>query len=289
MATATRRFKDLLQARASAVLPGCYDAIGARLIEAAGFPAAYMSGFCVAASLGKPDVGILTMSDMVERAETIARSISIPLFSDADTGYGSIPNVVETVRRFERAGVAGLHLEDQITPKKCAAIAGKQLISIPEMEQKIKAACAARTDPNFAIVGRTDAVITDGLPEAIRRAQAWEAAGADAVMVMSLSTIEEMRQVRSAVKGPAIVLMSETIRPTYPISELKDLGFSLIIYPLTAIMMGAGAQREVLTALQAEGDTKRFMNRMMPFAELNDLAGLPEVVRWETTYVAAGS
>ncbi len=285
----TKQFREMLQSGGGSVLPGCHDAIGARLIEQAGFAAAYMSGLCVAASMGKPDVGILTMTDMTERAETIVHSISIPLFSDADTGYGSIPNVVETVRRFERAGVAGIHLEDQTTPKKCAAIAGKQLISIPEMQQKIAAARAARLDPNFSIIGRTDAVITDGLSEAIRRAQAWEEAGVDAVMVMSLTTLDEMRQVMRAVRGPAIVLMAETIRPTYPVSELRALGFSLIIYPLTLIMMSARAQRSVLTALNQEGDTQRLVSQMMPFAEINVLAGLPEVVEWETKYATAGT
>ena len=287
MPTATKQLRQLLNARAGAVLPGCHDAIGGRLIEQAGYSAAYMSGFCVAASMGLPDVGLVTMTDMVERAGIIANAIKVPLVTDADTGYGSIPNVVDTVRRMEHAGVAGLHLEDQTTPKKCAAIAGKQLISIEEMQQKIKAALAARRDPDFAIIGRTDAVITDDLPEAIRRAQAMEQAGADAVMVMSLATLEEMKQVADAVKGPKIVLMSETVRQTYPVAELRKMDFSLIIYPLTLILRAAGAQREVLDALKAEGDTKRFMNGMMPFKEMNKLAGLDEVVQWETTYATA--
>ena len=284
MTSTARKFRKLLDARKGAVIPGCYDAIGARLIEQAGFAAAYMSGFCVASSMGKADVGILTMSDMVGRAEVISRSISIPLFSDADTGYGSIPNVVETVRQFEHAGAAAIHLEDQITPKKCAAIAGKQLIPIPEMQQKIAAARAARSDPNFSIIGRTDAVITDGVPEAIKRAKAWEEAGADAVMVMSLFELDDMRKVMKAVKCPVIVLMSETVRPTHPVKTLRSLGFSLIIYPLTLIMTTAGAARSVLSELQSRGDTTGHVPGMMPFAELNTLAGLPEVVEWETKF-----
>ena len=284
MKSTAKTFRKMLDARKGAVIPGCYDAIGARLIEQAGFSAAYMSGFCVASSLGKADVGIVTMTEMVDRAETISRSISIPLFSDADTGYGSIPNVVESVRRFEHAGAAAIHLEDQITPKKCAAIAGKQLIPIPEMQQKLAAARAARSDQNFSIIGRTDAVITDGVPEAIKRAKAWEEAGADAVMVMSLFELEDMRKVMKAVKCPVIVLISETVRPTHPVKTLRSLGFSLIIYPLTVIMTAAGATRSVLSELQSKGDTTGHVSGMMPFAQLNTLAGLPEVVEWETKF-----
>ena len=287
MISTAKKFRKLLDARKGVVVPGCHDAIGARLIEQAGFAAAYMSGFCVASSMGKADVGILTMTDMVQRAEIIAGAVSIPLFSDADTGYGSIPNVVETVRRFEHAGAAAIHIEDQTTPKKCAAIAGKQLIPIAEMQQKIAASLAARVDPNFSIIARTDAVITDNVPEAIKRAKAWEEAGADAVMVMSLFELSDMKKLMKAVKCPVIVLMSETVRPTHPVKTLQALGFSLILYPLTLIMTAAGASRSVLSELKTQGDTKAHVPQMMPFAELNTLAGLPEIVEWETKYSTA--
>ncbi len=289
MTTRSQQLRSFLARPGITVVPGCHDAIGARLIREAGYDAAYMSGFCVAASHGKPDVGLLTMSEMVERAAQIADAVDIPVIADADTGYGGLPNVARTVQAFERAGIAGLHLEDQVTPKKCGAMAGKQLVSIPEMTERIRVARHARRDPDFVVIGRTDAVATHGLDEAIRRGRALEEAGADAVMVMSLATVEEMTRVRAALRGPVIVLMSETIRQLHPVSKLRELGFSVVIYPLTLILRAAGAQREILAALKQEGNTERFVPAMVPFGEMNRLAGLPEVVALEEMFAAKGA
>lgn len=287
MASRGRELRALLTSKRISVMPGCWDAIGARLIEGAGFPAVYMSGLCVAASHGKPDVGLVTATEMVQHGRIIAEAVSLPVFCDADTGYGGLANVADTVRAFERAGVAGIHLEDQVVPKKCAALAGKQLVSIDEMAARLKVAQDARRDPDFVIVGRTDALAVAGLDEAIRRARAFEEAGADAVMVMSLSTPEDMRKVTAAVKVPAIVLMAETVRPLIAAAELEAMGFPAVIYPLSILLRGVAAQREILAALSKEGTTERFVSSVATINEMHRLGGIDNVVAIETKFAPA--
>lgn len=288
MATPTpgARLRALIEARDLALVPGCHDALGARLIEDAGFGAAYMSGFSFAASLGRPDLGILTMSDVVERAAQIAGAISIPLLVDADTGYGGPLNIAETVRQMERGGVAGIHLEDQKTPKKCGALGGKELVPVDEMCARITIAQRARRDPAFVVVGRTDAVTVAGLDETVRRAQAMAEAGADAIMVPSLETPEDLTRVARCVKVPVLYVAAETVRPMYPASRLKEFGFAASLYPITLVMAIAGEQRRILRELRETGDTSAQIPRMMAFKDVGALVGTPQAAVEEAALVA---
>jgi PEP phosphonomutase and related enzymes len=284
-----KRLRELISGPQTAMAPGCYDAMGARLIESLGFPAAYMSGFCVAASCGKPDIGILAMADVVERARSIAQSVSIPLIVDADTGYGGIPNVVETVRALEQAGAAAIQLEDQITPKRCAAIAGKELVPVHEMQQKLRAAAAARRDPDgMVIIGRTDALGVHGLDEALRRLAAWEDAGADVTMVLDISSEEEMRAIAAAARKPTVMLpmsvmlkkLSHLVTP----EEAGKRGFSMVIHPSILLLAGVAAQRNVLRELAASGSVQGSLGAFAGFDEINALAGLPEFNEWSARF-----
>jgi 2-methylisocitrate lyase-like PEP mutase family enzyme len=280
-----RRLRELLGSREGiAIAPGCHDALGARVIEQAGFPVAYMSGLCVAASLGYPDVGIIGMAEMVERAAVIARSIGIPLLADADTGYGSASNIAETVRAFERAGVAGIHLEDQTNPKKCAALPGKSLVSVEEMTARIRVALEARRSREFVVIGRTDAYAVNGLDDAIARAQAYERAGADATMVMGLAQEADMKRLVSALQRPTVVLMAEKLRPLIPATKLREIGYPLVIYPLSLLNCSVFAQQELAARLAADGTTEALLDRVSAIEEINALLGLDDTVAVETRY-----
>lgn len=269
-----RRFRKLLQSPETVVIPGCYDAIGARLIEDAGFEAVYMSGMAVAASLGHADVGIIGCAEMSGRAGVLARSVGLPLLADADSGYGGPNNIIETVRAFERAGAAGIHLEDQPMPKKCAVLAGKSVVPIPEMVARIEAACRARLSEDFAIVGRTDALSVDGFDAAIDRAAAYEKAGADATMVMGLSTEAEMRRMRSRLSKPSIVLMTEGLRELIAPTVLTSIGIACVIYPLSLLTATLTTQRDVIAELKARGTTARISDRMSTLVAVHELMGI---------------
>lgn len=273
--------RDLLTGKGCAPVPGCHDALGALLIEQAGFPAVYMSGFSVSASFGKPDIGLLTMTDMVGRVQQIVDATSKPVIADADTGYGGISNIAETIRSFERAGVAAIHLEDQVMPKKCGAMPGKALVPIEEMALRLKAALAARSSKDFLIFGRTDAMTLTGLDDSIARIQAMEKAGVDAVMVPSLTTVEELRAVANAVDVPVIYLTAETIRPIFSTQELADAGWSMAIYALSLIQMAVAAQKSVLDALRETGTTADMVDRMTRFADVNALLGVDREAAFE--------
>jgi 2-methylisocitrate lyase-like PEP mutase family enzyme len=284
--SAGSRLRRLLDAKTMALLPGCHDALGARLIEDAGFGAVYMSGFSVAASFGRPDLGILTMSDVVARSIQIAEAVSIPLLVDADTGYGGPLNIAETVRRLEQGGVGGLHLEDQKTPKKCGALAGKELVTVEEMCARIVIAKRARRGDSFVIVGRTDAVTVAGLEETIRRVKAMAAAGADAIMVPSLETPEQLRAVAQSVTAPVLYVAAETVRPMYDAKQLAEFGFAGSLYPLSLIMASVAVQRHVLKDLLATGNTAQHIPNMTPFREVGALVGTPAAGEEEAALVA---
>ena len=282
MTSPGERLRQLLSGDAILAVPGCHDALGALLIEEAGFPLVYMSGFSVAASHGIPDIGILTMTDMVRQAEGIARATSLPVLVDADTGYGGVANIAETVRAFERAGVAGLHLEDQKLPKKCGAMAGKELVSDQEMAARLRTALKARRSPDFLIVGRTDAVTLHGIEEAARRCKAMEAAGAEAVMVPSLASVEDIAAIRSAVSVPVLHTVAETVRPVLDLPTLEAAGVDMAIYPLSLVQILVKAQRELLRELKERGTTLDRVPAMASFAEVNRLVGTERHAAFET-------
>jgi methylisocitrate lyase len=263
------------------MLPGCHDVLGARLIEAAGMPGGYISGFCVATSYGRPDVGIMTMSEVVEESGRIAGSVEIPVLADADTGYGGAINIRETVREMERVGIAGIHLEDQKMPKRCGALAGKELVSDEEMAFRLRVARESRRSADFLIMARTDAMTLFGIEEVVRRCKMMEKAGADAIMVPSLSTPQELKAVATSVKIPVAYVAAEGIRPMYDKKQLSEFGFQMALYPLSLIMLSAGIQAKLLRTMLDTGTTESMMPQMMKFSDVGALVGTSEAASFE--------
>lgn len=276
---------DLMAQEGTLVAPGVGDALGAFLVVEAGFRAVYMSGYQVSATLGHPDVGLVTMSEMVDRARSIAEAVDVPLITDADTGYGSAVNVTRTVRAFERAGVAGIHLEDQVSPKKCGAMAGRTLVPIPEMTGKIKAALDARRSDDFLIIARTDAIGTEGFEPAIARGQAYRAAGAGAVMVMSPRSREDLARFRKEVDGPLVVTMGSWGFDC-PVADLRAIGYGLVFYPVSTMRRAVTVVRQLLRELTTTGAMDHSPASMIPMPEMHELLGLARVQRLDARYGA---
>jgi 2-methylisocitrate lyase-like PEP mutase family enzyme len=246
------RFRVLLQKQALIVAPGAYDCITARLIEQAGFEAVYMTGAGTAASLGYPDFGLVTMSEMVANARRIAAAVELPVIADADTGYGSELNVFRTVREYEHSGVAGIHIEDQVFPKKCGHLEGKEVIARDEYLAKIRAACAARRDREFMIIARTDARAVAGFEEAVVRANAALAAGADMAFVEAPQTIDEVAAVPRLVNGPCLLnVVRGGKTPDLDLREAESMGYKLAIVPGLLIKSIVGVCQDMLSELKA--------------------------------------
>lgn len=262
------------------VLPGCYDALGARLIEQAGFAAAYMTGFGTTAGLlGRPDVGLLGLTEMVDNARRITNAIDLPLLADADTGYGNQINVIRTVQEYERAGVAGIHLEDQVMPKKCGHMENKQVVDSDEFFGKIRAAAQARQDPDFVLIARTDARAPHGLDEAIRRAHGCVEAGADVLFVEALQGVDEIELVAKEFAGLPLLFNWAEGGKTPPLTydEISELGFSMIIMPIGTMLAAVRATQDFLVKLKADGTPAAFVDELIGFSDFTDLIGLPEV------------
>lgn len=277
------RVLHLIRQEGTLVAPGVGDALGALLVVEAGFRAVYMSGYQVSATLGHPDVGLVTMSEMVDRARSIAEAVEVPLITDADTGYGSAVNATRTVRAFERAGVAGIHLEDQVSPKKCGAMAGRALVPIPEMTGKIRAALDARRSDDFLIIARTDAIGTEGLERAIERGQAYRAAGAGAVMVMSPRSREDLLRFRKEVDGPLVVTMGSWAFDC-PVADLRAIGYGLVLYPVSTMRRAVTVVRQLLRELATTGAMDHSPASMIPMPEMHELLGLARVQRLDALY-----
>jgi 2-methylisocitrate lyase-like PEP mutase family enzyme len=239
--SASAKFREMLRTNRLLALPGVYDGISARLSEQRGFKAIYMTGAGASMSYGFPDFGLLTMTEMAARAGTIAQSVSIPLIADADTGYGNELNVTRTVRDYERGGVAGLHIEDQVSPKRCGHLDGKEIIPQDEYVSKIRAAVAARRDPNFFIIARTDARAVAGFDQAITRANAALAAGADMAFVEATESLEEMAAVPKRVNGPCLLnLVRGGKTPDVDLKQVEDMGYRTAIMP--SLLLGAAME-----------------------------------------------
>ena len=273
------------------VAPGVYDAFGARFVEQAGFEAVYMTGNGVSASLlGRPDVGLIDLTLIASHAHRVASCVDIPLICDGDTGYGNAVNVRRTVEEFESAGVAAIHLEDQVAPKRCGYLPGSRpVVTMEEHVGKIEAAVAARRDPDFIVIARTDAASGHGLDEAIRRGKAYRKAGADVIFVVlrdSPDVIEELKRVTAEVNAPCLVVVEEAgAVGELTAVELERLGFRIAIYPGLARYAAGYAIREALNVLKRDGSTKQARDRMLSFKEYNDALGLPEVEEWEERYL----
>lgn len=273
------------------VAPGIYDAYGALLVEQAGYQAAYLTGTGVSAALlGCPDVGILDLTLMASHAHHVASCIDIPLICDADTCYGNAVNVKHTIEEFEAAGVSAVQIEDQVTPKRNGQLPGvRPVISYDEAVGKIEAAVAARRDPDFLIIARTDAADGLGVDEGIRRANAYVAAGADVAFVemkASRTMLDDIRRVASAVAAPLFVNVDAGgALGDLSAAEIEDLGVRIAIYPGLARGAAGFAIREALGALQRNGNTKGIRDRMLTSREFNELLGLPEVESWERKFL----
>ncbi len=281
MTTKANTLRQLLNADPPLVVPFAYDAFSAKLIEAAGFPAAGISGSSVAASaFGLPDVGLLSREDVVGQARHVAAAVTIPVFADADTGYGGPLQAAHTVRAMEDAGLAGLFMEDQEDPKRCAHLDGTIVIPVEAMLGKLKAALGARRDDDFFIIARTDAVESEGVEGAAKRARAYLDAGADMAFLAGPSTVEELEKFPKLVgQGRFMVVLTEGGKtPLLSASQLSDMGYSLIGYSGLAIGSAAKAVQDSLIALKEQGTNADLIDRVMPLGDRNEIL---ELAKWQ--------
>jgi carboxyvinyl-carboxyphosphonate phosphorylmutase len=273
------RLRELLAGPEPLIAPGAYDALSARLIEQAGFDAVYMTGFGTTASLiGRPDVGLLTGAEMVDNARRIVSAVDVPVIADADTGYGNALNVLRTVQLYEQAGVAGIQLEDQVAPKKCGHMSGKAVIETEEMVGKIRAAVAARQDPDLVVIARTDAVAVTGVADAVARGRAYAEAGADLLFVEAPTSEADIEAVATELRGvaPLVFNWAEGGKtPPLPLARIAELGFSLVIYPIGTLLAATAGIRSLLATLKADGVPS--LSGLPTFDGFTDLIGLPEV------------
>jgi len=286
--TKRKRLHELVVSRRGVVVPGAYDCVSAKLVERAGFSVVYMTGYGTSASrLGLPDLGFAGLADMADHARNMAAAVSIALIADADTGYGNALNVRRTVQLYEGAGVAGLHLEDQALPKRCGHLTGKQVVPLEEFAQKIRAAVDARTDPDFLIIARTDAIAVTGFDDALRRAEAAAKAGADILFDEAATTEDQIERIARSFDTPLLFNYAPGGRsPLLPLSRLRALGYALILLPVDTLFVAVKAMREFLAGVKAEDDVLRFADRYIPFPEFNELIGVTEQLALGDRYKA---
>jgi 2-methylisocitrate lyase-like PEP mutase family enzyme len=295
MKKATTRLRELIAQGPTVFVPGCFNAMSAKVLETAGFPAVYMSGYGTSLSLtGQPDAGLATMSEMVLNARFIASAVRVPVIADADNGYGNAINVIRTVREFVGAGVAGIHLEDQVMPKRCGHVAGRLVVPLDEAVGKVRAAAATRgeLDPEFVLIARTDARGAAGgsLDEAIRRANAFLAAGADLAFVEGPTSVEEVRRVCKEVKGPVFYNMTG-ISPRFTQEEMKALGIAVTIAPGALLRVSLAAMYDLAMEMRRDGPAAeaRFIEQFKahPMGDLHTFAGFDQIREWEKEYLGA--
>ena len=272
----TTRFRRLVEAKEILVLPGAYDALTARIVEQAGFQAVSAGGYTATASLlGQPDTGQLGMSEMADFYARMCDATALPVFADADTGYGNVTNVARTVRAYERAGVGGLFIEDQVAPKRCGHMAGKAVIPAEEMVAKIKAALDARLDQDLVIMARTDALAVNGIDDAIARGRLYREAGADMIFVEAPRSVADMRRICREIDAPTMANNIEGgLTPFLPAPELEKIGYSMVAFVLGVTYAIAHATRELMMSLKRDGTTAAYRKRMFSFDEFNALVGL---------------
>jgi 2-methylisocitrate lyase-like PEP mutase family enzyme len=283
----TTRLRALLSGDRCIVAPGVADAFAARMVGMEGFEACYMTGFGTSLTrLGMPDIGLLTMSEMVDNAARIVDACGIPLVADADTGYGNAMNVRRTIREYERAGVAGVHLEDQAWPKRCGHLAGKRVIPINEMEAKLKAAVDSRRDGDFIVMARTDAIAVEGFDAALERGERYRAAGADVIFIEAPTSHAQLETIGLRFKGtPLLYNMAASGKtPDLDNATMARLGFRIAIFPNWLILAAIPAMRRMLRELKAKGSVADIREEVATFKEFTDIAGLPEVQELENRY-----
>jgi len=281
-----RRLRELIAAPGCLVLPGAADALTARLVERAGFEAVYVTGAGIAnVVLGRPDVGLTTLSEIVAQVEHIADVVDVPLLVDMDTGFGNAINARRAVRDLERAGAAGIQVEDQTFPKRCGHFSGKEVVSLAEMRLKIQAVADARRDPSTVIVARTDALALDGVDAAVERGQAFVEAGADVVFIEAPRTREELASLPALVPAPLLANMVEGGKtPLCSAAELGAMGYAAVLFANTAMRVAAQAAGDALVELRRTGDAAPLMDRMLSWQDRQALVGLPEIEALERRY-----
>lgn len=269
------------------VVPGAYDALSARLIEQAGFEAVYATGAGISnALLGLPDLGLATMTEIVEQVRRMAAAIDLPLICDADTGYGNPLNVQRAVRELERAGASAIQLEDQVSPKRCGHFSGKEVIPAEEMVQKLRAAFEARSNPDTLLIARTDSIATDGFDEAVRRGRLYAEAGADILFIEAPETPAQLRDLPALFDAPLLVNMTEDGKtPLRSAAELESLGYRIVIFPNAALRSAMLAVRETLEALRAAGTTAGVLDRLESWEARQQAVGLLEYQQLEARFV----
>jgi len=274
--TPRRTLRTLVEKKQGLVVPGAYDGISARLVQQAGFPAVYMTGYGTAASrLGLPDLGFAGLAEMADHARNIAAVVDIPLIADADTGYGNALNVRRTVQTYEAAGVAALHIEDQITPKRCGHLSGHQVIPRGEFAGKIRAAVEARRDPDLLIIARTDGISAVGFDEALRRGEAAAEAGADVLFIEAPRDEAQVERVARAFDTPLLYNYAPGGRsPLLPFRQLRELGYAIILLPVDTLLVGVQAIRAFLGEVKTRDDVLTLKDRYMNFRDFNELIGV---------------
>jgi 2-methylisocitrate lyase-like PEP mutase family enzyme len=279
--------KQFLKRNKLLVAPGCFDGLSARLVQEAGFEAVYLSGGAIARSMGIPDIGLVTMSEVIERAAQVVSAVNVPVIADADTGYGNAINLVRTVREYERAGVAAIHIEDQITPKRCGHLEGKEVIPLAEMEKKLEAALASRTEADFCIIARTDARGVHGFDDAVKRARAFAKLGVDAVFVEAPQSEAELEEIPRAVPGvPLLVNVFKGGKtPMLPVERLQQMGYRIAIYPSETQRATIYAMRQILALLKREGTTEQMDEVLTTFKERDKIVGLDDWQKLEKLYL----
>jgi len=287
------QLRELLKAGPTLFVPGCFNAMSARVLEHAGFPAIYMSGYGTSLSLtGLPDAGLVTMTEVITNARYIAQAVNIPVIADADNGYGNAINVIRTVREFIGAGIAGIHLEDQVSPKRCGHVAGRLVVPIEEAVGKMRAADATRKelDPDFLLIARTDARGASGgsLDEAIRRANALLAAGADLAFIEGPTSVAEVRRMCAEIKGPVFYNMTG-VSPRFTLEEMRVLGIAVTIAPGALMRVSLTAMHDLAVQMRDEGPMAeaRFFEKFSkhPLGDLHTFAGFDRIRAWEKEFL----
>ncbi len=284
--TKAQQIRNLLKQEGPLLMPGVYDCLSARIASRTGFEVIFITGYSLSATLlGEPDFGLLTQTEMLTAAQRICGTVENPVIVDADTGYGNAINVMRTVKELIHAGAAGMFLEDQVWPKRCGHMKGKQVIPLEEYLKKLAAASQAREERDLFIVARTDARQALGLKDAIDRGIAFSAAGADAVFIEAPESKDEMREISRHVPGPLVANMIERgVTPLMGPDELRDLGFQLIVWPLGPLYASAKALQDVYAALRTKGTTQGIMERLISFNEFHDIVGLEQKYSLDEKY-----
>ena len=281
--------RKMFQEPGAIIAPGAYDALSAKLVERAGFKAVHHSGYGTAASLlAKPDIGLVDFTEMCHQVKTMARSVSIPLIGDADTGYGNAINVFRTIQEYIWAGAAALFIEDQVWPKRCGHMAGKQVISKEEMKGKLNAAIKARdeVDPDFMLCYRTDALAVNGLEDAISRGKMAVDLGIDYVFIEAIETRKQMLRIVKDIKAPLMLNLIEGGKtPLISVKEAEEIGFKLIVFPLTTLYSAAKAMLEVLSILKETGTSNDYIDKLLDFRQFAKIVNIKEIREMEEDYL----